>query len=574
MESPIDRCFLVFALLVVVSLSAPGCNLSEQELDNSSSPSNQETDTDVGQDTSPDPDVGPDADVNGDEDTGGDDDCESSEESPFAAGDGSESDPFELCSVQQFNAIGDDVEYMDAHFEMSADIDFGGEALTPVGSADEPFRGSFDGGGHALRQILLESPEAVPLGIFVALGEQGIIEDVVVSEVTIGGTDKVGALVGFNEGAIRGCDISATVSGDTYVGGVVGENSGELEECAVSGSLEGQYRVGGLVGSNEEDGVISDSVSDVEVKGASLVGGAVGNNEGEIEGVHAEGDVEVTGAVDVDAVEGPEYIRVAGGLAGANLGEGEISDSRAGGSVTAQGELEGTHIVEAVGGLVGLSEGLLLRTQATGNVRADGRLSLSGDDRVGVFYAGGLVGGSSSEIRKSAAGGDVEVAGRIHASSSSSHGLRFSGGLVGVALANVMDSYATGQVEIDLPEEESVASSEANLGGLLGLFAEEEGASEVPLTSRSYASGPVVGDSSIAKGGLVGFIMGEATIRKSYWDVDTSGRPESNDEAGEPRSTDEFEEPSSFQEWDFGTIWEIGESFDGSFRPVLQWQSL
>ena len=179
-------------------------------------------------------------------------------------------------------------------------------------TAENPFQAVFDGNGHTVSNLFIDSDSLILLGLF------GFSTDIVRNlgltgvEVTGGelGVELVltAGLVGFNRGVIRG----------SYVGGRV----------------SGTDNVGGLVGINHQEGVIRGSFSTTHVSGGDDVGGLVGDNRGEIAASYATG--RVSGVSDV------------GGLVGNNKSTAEIRASYPTGRVSGVFEVDG---------LVGLDEG-------------------------------------------------------------------------------------------------------------------------------------------------------------------------------------------------------------------------
>ncbi len=128
----------------------------------------------------------------------------------------------------------------------------------------------------------------------------GIVSNVALVDASITGGDNVGALAGWNLGAINSSSVSttlngSTVSGGTNVGGLVGNNSGAIYTSSFSAnsggtaSVTGTTNVGGLVGAHSalflnDSGVSVISSGVVTVSGVSNVGGLVGNLTGNIDG--------------------------------------------------------------------------------------------------------------------------------------------------------------------------------------------------------------------------------------------------------------------------------------------------
>ncbi len=135
----------------------------------------------------------------------------------------------------------------------------------------------------------------------------------VTGSVSHGGTDedisRVGGLAGYNNtGAISNAYSTANVNGTSVnrVGGLVGENNGTISSAYATGNVSGNFRVGGLVGNNAS-GAVSNAYASGSVSGVNLVGGLVGRiDAGSVSGSYANGSVSGTTNV--------------GGLAGSNAG--------------------------------------------------------------------------------------------------------------------------------------------------------------------------------------------------------------------------------------------------------------
>jgi hypothetical protein len=256
-------------------------------------------------------------------------------------GSGTEDDPYRVTDASELQAMEDD---LDAHYELTADIDASGTAerndgsgFDPVGSTSSdtrtPFKGTLDGNGHTITGLTIDRP----------------------------GRDDVG-LIGVNEGSIRDVSLMGlSVTGGSSVGGLVGTNLGTVEGVAVSGKIRGSDTVGGLVGINGVPGAVRNATASGNVTGERSVGGLAGAINGNVTAVAASGNV--SGENDV------------GGLVGASFG-GTVATARASGNVTGE---------SGVGGLVGLnsagssSNGIVRNAAGSGNVS-------------GVRGVGGLVG--------------------------------------------------------------------------------------------------------------------------------------------------------------------------------------
>ena len=275
-------------------------------------------------------------------------------DSAFSGGTGTEADPYKISSVADLQQLATDVNggnnYSGKYFKVTADIDLSSISnFTPIGTEDNPFKGTFDGGGYKISNLKINMSEADEVGLFGEVNG-GTIKNVTLESASVTGCNYVGALVGFfgenstienckitnsqiyaygeydvgglvgsNIGTIKNCwVISSKVTIDDcaeYVGGLVGENNGKIENCTVTGSIvcndySSDYTgTGGLVGLNFEDGEIKGStVTNTNITGGDDVGGLVGQNNGKI----SDGTV-LGGYV--------KSVTDTGGFVGANYGE-------------------------------------------------------------------------------------------------------------------------------------------------------------------------------------------------------------------------------------------------------------
>ncbi|PIG29505.1 filamentous hemagglutinin family protein [Janthinobacterium sp. 35] len=168
--------------------------------------------------------------------------------------------------------------------------------FAPLFSGDEfAYAGIFDGGNHSISGLTINGG-ATPLffgsGLF-ARTQGGIIRNLSMLGGSVTGGNNVGAVVGNNGGAtISNVSSSMAVSGNNNVGGLVGDNNsgGTITVARASGTVTASgERVGGLVGNN--DGTISQAYATGAVGGGASVGGLVGRNGGAIEDVYATGAI-------------------------------------------------------------------------------------------------------------------------------------------------------------------------------------------------------------------------------------------------------------------------------------------
>ncbi len=295
----------------------------------------------------------------------------------------------------------------------------------PIGNSADKFTGSFDGDGHKITNLHINS-DADNVGMFGstvgAKIEDVELEDVHINSRNTTASSSVAGLVGDmgGSGSVSNSSVtgSSTVkckkcSDSSATGGLVGRvrGSGRVSKSSAlvimtiyvvytkpgpnSYSAGNSYGyVGGLVGEISGSGSVSDSdaASTVTVKGdgSSVAGGLVGSSDGSVSGSYASSTV----TVDMKG----SASSAAGGLVGSS--DGSVSDSYAGSTVTVKGRASGS---SATGGLVG-------RVGESGSVS---KSSVTSDGKVKVTTAsgssatGGLVGSSDGSISGSYAKGGV-----------------------------------------------------------------------------------------------------------------------------------------------------------------------
>lgn len=457
----------------------------------------------------------------------------------FGGGEGTADDPYRICTPAHLNEIRDGTNALRSSFVLARNLNMTQISdFNIIGDESNPFTGQFDGRGLTIRNLEIDYPGDDYVGLFGAVGEDAVIENVILEDMTVTGRNFVGALAGSNAGRISNCSANVEVSGagstdisgdsaggvgglvgfntglvtdcivdikvdgeERHIGGLVGRNEGEITECHATGLVEYGIGLGGLVGYNQ--GQISESSAEVEVRGRSSVGGLVGTNveEGTIVDSWASGDAdyydrggnsdgwsvgglagsnggEITGSHATGSVNG---VQGTGGFVGSN--SGSIDDCYATGDVTGQ---------ERVGGLAGFNQKFVHKSHATGSV--EGRLYVGG--LIGdVFPLDGVNDPTTITATESYATGDVT-------------GTKFVGGLIGMKkLGGIEDSYATGNV-----------TGKERVGGLIGELSTLDESRRVSITG-SYATGSVGPPASLTEedesgefGGLVGYLqLGEVT---------------------------------------------------------------
>lgn len=487
-----------------------------------------------------------------------------------------------------------------------------GAGFLPIGTADVPFAGTFNGLGHRITNLTINRTNTDIVGLF-GYASGATLSDVHLVNANIKGRMQVGALAGYQDNVIERSSASGTVTGLDWTGGLVGYNDGLVSRSSASAAVSGANFVGGLVGRNDRDQVISsratgpvsgsggrvgglvgdnrasvvDSQASGAVNGGTAVGGLVGWNEGDITGSQASGVV--SGVTSV------------GGLVGYNANTYTVNASQATGAVSATtanagglvGENDGSVVsgtasgrvqaADTAGGLVGLNgvNGTVETSWASGEVTAlrnagglvaDNQGSVT-DSRAsgavsGVAVTGGLAGNNDGEILRSRASGRTTAG-------ADADGMSAAGGLVGFNNGTVRESYATGAVSgtgnavgglvgnnlfavFDSHASGTVSGTDA-VGGLVGL---NSGSVERSL-SRGAVSLSMPGSGTA--GGLVGLRESNGSVASSYWDVVRSGQ--STSDGGVGLGAAAMLQSASFQDFDFSSKWV---QVEGLSQPLLR----
>ncbi|MDZ4255458.1 MAG: YDG domain-containing protein, partial [Sulfuritalea sp.] len=202
-----------------------------------------------------------------------------------------------------------------------------------------------------------------------------------------------------------------------------------------------------------------------------------------------------------------------------------------------------------VGALVGINNGFVVNSYATGTVTGSG----AGD----VGRIGGLVGFSMGPIQGSYADVTVTATTGNQTGNPLTDGRGGIGGLAGVVGTSVLDSYAKGSV-----------TGGRSVGGLAGYSA--------AAITNSYSTGAVTGTANV--GGLVGGVdygAGFPFIFGSFWDTTTSGQVAGGgtvDDFVTGLTTAQMQTPSNFTGagWDTTFAWELRDGQYPLLKQLLQ----
>ncbi len=256
------------------------------------------------------------------------------------------------------------------------------------------FSGTFEGLGHALSNLSINSTSVSYAGLF--SDSSGVIRDLSLANLSLTGqAGQVGGLTGENEGTLIYVAAARTVANqagagaNANTGGIVGQNQGLVKNATFAGNVSANFAdtnssVGGLVGRNADDtgtvaAYIIGSSSSGSVSGGYAVGGLAGVNNSFNNPAYIDQSYSLAG------VSGHNII--GGGLVGVNYAT--VTNSYAGGAVNGGGTSW------YIGGLVGF-EGYGIGSVATSY--AFGGVSNAGQAPDGSTNVGGLVSGSGTAV--------------------------------------------------------------------------------------------------------------------------------------------------------------------------------
>ena len=323
---------------------------------------------------------------------------------PFSGGNGTAEDPYQITHIEHLWNIRNNLS---EYFILMNDLDFEtdgsylntdhksgnitGSGWLPIGDWSDRFTGSFDGQNYTISNLFIGRDSSDYVGLFGCTDSGSEITNIGLIDIDITGDNSVGGLAGINGEIISNCYSTGDVTG-------------------------GGRRTGGLIGHNF--GSVSNSYSTADVEGYITTGGLIGHNQDSVSNSYSTGSVTGT-SVEV------------GGLVGFNTQFCTISYCYSTGSVTG---------IEDIGGLVGISQGIIYKSYATGSVTWTG---------TGAFEsnAGGLLGHNYEN------GGSVSNC----YSTGSVTGNDNVGGLVGKNDDSISNSYSIGGV-----------TGNSDVGGLVG----------------------------------------------------------------------------------------------------------
>lgn len=176
---------------------------------------------------------------------------------------------------------------------------------TPIGTDSSKYTGTFDGNGHTISGLYINST-AANTGLFGCIGTNAVVKKLTLADSVIRSTKNyTGAITGYIDDAasVTNCHTknSVQVTAAKFTGGIVGyqDDTSTLTRCSNAAEVTGANNVGGISGYNwsKSSASLTDSYNRGSVSGSNLVGGICAQIYigGTVSDVYNLGTVQATG---------------------------------------------------------------------------------------------------------------------------------------------------------------------------------------------------------------------------------------------------------------------------------------
>lgn len=225
----------------------------------------------------------------------------------FAGGSGTRNDPYLIATAEQLGSFRDLVNsgYNTICAKVIADIDLGGESWTPIGLNQAGYNGVFDGCGHLISNVRIDSISN-KISITQSNGQSfTIIVGGLFGVVGYSGTVRCVGISGYVTGSI-----SSSKNCGLYIGSLIGTTFGIVEECFSTCDFvdlsiynNNYIGLGGLIGNAQPGGIIRNCYNTgsmtATVKGTSsshnmYLGGLIGLGDCRVENCYAACPMDIT----------------------------------------------------------------------------------------------------------------------------------------------------------------------------------------------------------------------------------------------------------------------------------------
>lgn len=459
------------------------------------------------------------------------------------SGSGTAADPYQIASAEDLLKLAElvnmeDETYRDAHYILTADVDLGGKAWTPIGDGYQDgwksFPGTFDGNGHTISGLNVTASAEEKTRYFGLFGQvEGTVKNLTIASSTIDCSGKdsanTGAIVGRldYQGTLENCHVAsdATVTGSYTTGGLVGEMAGAMVNCTNAASVTGTSEVGqtgglaGMVISNAEyetSGTVKGCTNSGTVQSAGEAGGVAGallagiisdsNNEAAVSAEYAGGIVGTINAAQTDGTVSDYTIinctnagavsatEQAGGIAAnVTITTGNVTVSSCANTAAVLGN--------NMGGILGSA-----RTSTTAATLTVTDCTNSGTLENGEADGTCTVGGIIADITGKD-GGSFTVSGNMN-SGVINAGTGRAGGILGTYTSAISGENATVTLDIaNCSNEASVSGGSMGIGGIVGEVSTANYPAVTLTVSGCANSGDLYGTTANGRiGGIVGVI--------------------------------------------------------------------
>ena len=174
-----------------------------------------------------------------------------------------------------YDVVEDYYTYRGCTFYLNKDLDMSGHEWTPIGNAEHPFKGNFDGQGHTISGIWINNTDE-HVGLFgyvkgtIPREDEGqgsdYIKNLVLTNANVTGGRCVGGVVGYviNQVHMQNIVCQANVTGKEHVGGVFGRAEGRTVSywaamaglCDSQATIENCHLADGIITARNDVGVI------------------------------------------------------------------------------------------------------------------------------------------------------------------------------------------------------------------------------------------------------------------------------------------------------------------------------
>ncbi|MDR0686642.1 MAG: hypothetical protein LBF79_04225 [Dysgonamonadaceae bacterium] len=186
--------------------------------------------------------------------------------SEFAGGQGTPENPYQIATAKQLENVRN---HLDRNFVLTSDINLASyENWEPIGTLvfanpeedqetpvmELAFTGVFDGGGHTVSNIIINTPEKSGVGLFGCIaGDIGSISNLVVENVNVKGMTLVGGVIGYRSigSAVKNIRLVGNdnyIEGGNMVGGILGGGFCDIVDCEAQANVKLVGDEGGLAG--------------------------------------------------------------------------------------------------------------------------------------------------------------------------------------------------------------------------------------------------------------------------------------------------------------------------------------